>query len=126
MKRIGPWTVGEYGIRPAGSPDHCFYCGVERGGIHLEKCVIRERTIVVQFTVELVVVEPESFGPDLINFKYNEGSWCADNLADMMAKAVERIGDNGCLCPVVSGEYVREATGDDERDQQLFAEMAPN
>lgn len=127
MKRTTPWIVGDHGIRPAGPQDRCFYCHQPKGAVHLDECVIRTRTVVVRFTVELVIDEPESFTEKDINFQFNESSWCADNLADMLADNVKRTGDAdfGCLCEVVSAAYVREATAEDEQAQQLFADKLP-
>lgn len=111
MKRTD-WTVGEYGIRPAGDPDKCFYCQEPLGGQHKEDCPIRCRTVVVEMTMNFVFEEPEFNDEEKINFRYNQGTWCASNIID----EIERIEkDNGCLCRFTKFRYVREATTEDEK-----------
>jgi hypothetical protein len=128
MKRISPWTVEECGIRDAGSPDHCFYCNTPKGEIHEEECVIRSRTVVVRFSIDLVVDVPESWQASNIEFKYNEGTWCANNITEMLTETVHRMdaAGIGCLCDTLSAEFVREADSIDEKNQQLFAETLPS
>lgn len=110
MKRDN-WKVGEYGTRPAGSPNHCFYCGVERGGTHEKECVIRNRTIVMEMKVEMVIEVPEKWDKDMCEFHKNESSWCASNIL----RELERMDDKmGCLCLPTEFSYVREATKEDE------------
>lgn len=110
MKRDN-WIVGEYSIRPAGDPDKCFYCGVHKGGTHKPECVIRNRTVVLKMTIDLVVEVPEDWDKQTIEFNKNQGTWCASNILSEL----ERLdGHAGCLCPFMEFEYIREATQDDE------------
>ena len=110
MKRDN-WKVEEYGIRPAGSPDHCFYCGVERGGTHKKDCVIRKRTIVMEMKVEIVLDVPEDWDEDMCNFHKNESSWCASNILSTLERMKDKMG---CLCEATEFKYIREATEEDE------------
>lgn len=110
MKR-DHWVVGEYGIRPVGSPDHCLYCGERRGSIHKSDCVIRRRTVVVLATIEYVIDVPESWDSDAIEFQRNDGSWCANN----MLQELEALTEHGCLCERTSFAYLREADAEDEQ-----------
>jgi hypothetical protein len=127
MKRSTHWLVADYGIRPAGKPDRCFYCDSPLGQEHNEGCVIRSRTVVVRFQVDLVVDVPEDSDAESIEFKYNDGSWCADNLAQMMTETVNRMDKvNTCLCNFVKAEYLREATAEDEVDHNLFVNKLPS
>ena len=113
MKRKD-WTVGQYGIRPVGKPDRCLYCDSEIGDQHKEDCVIRSKTVVINFNIEMVVDIPEYWTKENIEFRYNEGSWCADNLINMLDR-----GKNNCLCPYVKAEFIREATEEDEENWGL-------
>lgn len=110
MKHKEAWTVGDEGIRTLGKPNHCFYCGVERGGIHKDDCVIRQRTVIVRMTVEYAVLVPESWTKEEIEFDRNLGRWCATNAISEL----EDISHTDCLCDVSKFEFVREATEDDE------------
>ena len=57
----------------------------------------------------MVVSVPENWTKEDIEYKYNYGTWCADNLINML----DREG-KGCLCPYSKATYIREATEDDE------------
>ncbi|WP_340032596.1 hypothetical protein NSQ20_12085 [Paenibacillus sp. FSL K6-1122] len=108
MKRKD-WIVTEYAARPAGKPNRCFYCHSLIGESHASECVIRNRTVVMDFTIRMVMDVPESWKDEDVEFRYNKGSWCADNLIEMIVRE-----EDGCLCPHVQAKFVREATPDDE------------
>lgn len=126
MKREN-WPVGDYGIRPAGKPDECFYCNVKRGEQHKAGCVIRCQTVVVRMTVEYVVDIPESWGAENLEFQRNEGSWCSDNGVRELQSLMDRVdAAGGCLCPMIEYAFVREATAEDEKQSRLFCETLPS
>ena len=114
MKRDN-WMVGEYAVRPAGEPDKCFYCGEKVGSQHKTDCVIRRKTVVVDFTIRAVQTVPELWEPCDVEFFYNEGSWCADNLITELNRRKEEL-PNRCLCNFTEAKYVREADEKDEED----------
>lgn len=116
------WEVKDYGIRPAGNPDECFYCGTKKGGTHKEDCVIRSRTIVMKMEVEMVLTAPEDWDEDMCNFHKNEGGWCATNIISELERMDNKMG---CLCSVAEFEYLREATEEDEEKFQVFAKDIP-
>ncbi len=117
MKR-DDWPVGAFGIRPAGSPDHCFYCGQPRNAQHEPNCVIRERTVVVEMTVRYVITVPEFWTAEDIEFHRNDGTWCAINGLAEINDLDERLNQNGeiedCFCDRTHYKYLREATIQDE------------
>jgi len=113
MKRDN-WVVGDYGIRPLGDPNHCFYCGQRIGENHKEGCAIREKTVVLDCTIRIVMDVPEFWDVDQIEFHYNDGSWCADNLLNFIQNRNSNTGR--CLCDCTTVKYVRDATNDDEDD----------
>lgn len=100
----------EHGPRPAGRPDQCFYCGQPVGEDHQPDCVMRERTVVIEWTIRMVVKVPESFTQENIEFKYNGSSYCNDNLLSYLDK------EDCCLCQRSKVIFVREATEQDEKD----------
>lgn len=103
-----------------GGDKQCFYCEAPVGSQHRAGCVQRRRTVVVRFSVEMVIDEPEDHDRDLIEFGYNEGSWCADNFTDMLDTMQKRLdAAGGCLCPHLSAEFVREATKEDEAEHHI-------
>lgn len=117
------WTVGKFGIRPAGDSDKCFYCGKYIGEQHKEDCVIRNRTVVVEMTMKLVLAVPESWDEELINFRYNEGTWCASNIIDEIERLDKVLG---CICGITKFNYIGEATAMDEDKFKIYAEELPN
>lgn len=110
------WEVKEEGIRPAGSDNNCFYCGEEKGNTHKPECVIRKRTIVMEMKVEIVMEVPEHWDEEMCNFHKNESSWCASNILDDLKK----LDEKGCLCGITKFTYLREATKEDEEEQNIF------
>ncbi len=75
----------------------------------------------MKFSIELVCCEPAYQDKGDMEFRYNDGSWCADNLL----QALEQLGEkNGCLCNFIKAEYLREATQEDH-DAQRF-EFCPD
>ena len=111
MKRTN-WTVGEYAIRPARKQDECFYCHAKVGEQHKEDCVIRCRTVNVDFTIHAVMRVPEHWSEDDINFKFNESSWCTSNFIGDLVYREEELGK--CPCFITEAKYVGEATKEDE------------
>lgn len=122
MKRKD-WPVGEYGVRPAGEPDECFYCHAKVGEQHGLSCVVRSRTVLVRVTTEIVIDVPEDWDKEQIEAAKNQGSWCADNILSIMEARNERTG--GCLCGKTKIEFVRDATEDDEDGDQIFVNDLP-
>jgi hypothetical protein len=107
------WTVTESSARPAGSPDRCFYCGRLLGERHKEDCVIRSKTVVVDFTIRTVLEVPEHWDNEQIDFHYNDGTWCADNLLNELERRTENVR---CLCDITEAKYIKEANRKDEED----------
>lgn len=101
--------VKDNGVRPAGDPHKCFYCGQEITQPHKEDCVCRERTIVLRLSLEYVVAVPAYYTEKDILFHRNEGTFCMDN-------DIDRMKVDGCFCAASDVAYVREATEEDMRN----------
>lgn len=108
-------VTATYGPRPAGKPDECFYCHEKVGGEHKPGCVLRQRTVVLRYSYEVVVPVPEDWNADMITFHRNESSWCADN----SAIDINRRRSEGCWCQEFSAEFVGEATAEEESRFEL-------
>ena len=106
------WPVDK-GIRPAGSPEHCFYCGAAKGTEHRDKCTMRTRTVVVRISFDLCMAVPEDWDTHMVEFHMNESSSCADNRLEDILEQAERVG---CSCGFAEGKYLREATAEDEEN----------
>jgi hypothetical protein len=103
------WLVDINSTKFGEKPDECFYCKQKIGMRHKYKCIIPQKTVVVDFTVRVVVEVPHFYEKYNIEHKYNDGTWCADNLVDMIDKKGE-----DCLCNHTTAKYIREATKQDE------------
>ena len=104
----------ENGPRPFGSPDKCFYCGQPVGTEHKDGCVCREKLIMLRITMTIPVVVPASWDNETIDFKYNDSSWCGDNIIDDLQRYYSaRTDEAPCLCGSATFEYVRDADADD-------------
>ena len=68
------------------------------------------KSVVVDFTIRLICDEhPDDATKDSINFRYNESTWCADNLIDMLKEAKKQRKGVSCLCEVFQkAEYVKD------------------
>ena len=112
------WVVTKKSTRPLGSQDECFYCKEKIGSQHKADCVIRQRTIVVNCTIEMVMAVPENWDEDAISFRYNEGTYCADNIVKELTRYLKREENEAlnvpCLCERTLFQYVREANKHDE------------
>lgn len=112
--------VTEDDTRPS-SEGHCFYCNAAVGKEHAANCVCREKTVVIKATFTLIVKKPQAWDSQDTNFHLNESSWCVDNLIKQMCKKLkiedkrqEAEGISSCFCNAFDGEYVRDATKEDE------------
>ncbi|MCD7996468.1 MAG: hypothetical protein LUH21_04460 [Clostridiales bacterium] len=111
--RRADWTVSKESVRPAGKQDRCFYCGELLGEQHSKECIIRSKTVVVDFTVRTVLSVPENWDEKQINFHYNDGTWCADNLLDELNNRSDKCR---YLCDITKAKFIKEADEKDEED----------
>jgi hypothetical protein len=107
-----PITDG--GVRPAGSPNKCFYCHEPKGAPHKKGCVIPKRTVVLEMKIQYVVSVPVDWNTELIEFQRNDGSWCSVNDVRLIAEQAAAAPKNHCnTCARTSFRFVREATAED-------------
>lgn len=110
----------DYGIRPAGMSDRCFYCSRKVGEPHdLERCavIVREVTYGVFLTESLHgkpgtrigawrTHDPSFWTKSDCEFHKNQSSWCCDNFLsdggyqgeDVPDVVAESEDENDCLC----------------------------
>jgi len=96
MKEYPIVLPNDYGIRPAGKLDECFYCRAKVGEPHKKDCVVIVKRVKMRFTIEVETEEPCSWSKKDIEFRYNESSWCVNNLVPMLQKEIRYSGN--CLC----------------------------
>ena len=124
------------GIRPAGSPDECFYCRQRVGKLHGPECVMVTKVVELAVRAELnddkIVTglwqldELHCRDWVSIEFRYNESSWCAGNFlmardptadygtvtwdssdVDPWDELTKLYGDDDCLCKRLSFKFLR-------------------
>ena len=109
------------GIRPAGRPDACFYCGRRVGKPHARDCNVIEKLVELKITAKLpdgrtftgswTLEEPHFWKPEDSEFHKNESSWCCSNLlrrrerdsvtwddADAWSALEALYASGNCLC----------------------------
>jgi hypothetical protein len=96
-------VVNDDGIRPAGPPDACFYCGRTIGQPHGQDCAVVTKRIRVRYVFELDIEVPHHWTEADVMFHRNESTWCADNAIDAIE---EHRDENGCLCSSFTCEYI--------------------
>jgi hypothetical protein len=107
------------GIRPAGPPDACFYCGQRIGQRHAADCVVVTKLIAMHVTARLpsgnvffgtwTFTVPQCWEAHDCDAAYGKGTWCCSNLLhrreevawsdDMVWSELEALYESGdCLC----------------------------
>ena len=116
----------ENGPRPAGRPDHCFYCGMPVGAEHKPNCACRKKAVMVEMTITFPCVVPQHWDAEINESHMNESSSCQDNLVDFYLDRYRRAcGEDFCLCGLVNARQLRDATPDDLEgvDIEIFADL---
>lgn len=103
-KKINEVLVNDNGIRPAGPPDQCFFCGQKVGDPHAPTCVCLHRIVKVRYSFDIEIEVPHNWNKESIEFQKNESTWCANNALDELNEFAENL--NGCLCPYFQAEVL--------------------
>lgn len=131
VDRLRDLTVilNDYGIRPAGPRDRCWYCRHVIGERHEPDCVVVVKEIELEAsfpspfdrrTVRWKTTVPHAWSERDVVFQFNEGTWCADNITGereddesflrVVREALLAEGGRGgysCLCGVAKVTLVR-------------------
>jgi len=103
----------DWGPRPAGQPDECFYCREAVGDAHKADCVCLRKAVVLKYEVLMVVSVPQSWTKKDIEFHRNDSSWCFSNDIEQLHAEVTHEKSRCNICHRASATFVREATEDD-------------
>lgn len=109
-KKDGSYPVikkNDYGIRPAGKKDECFYCHSKIGEQHKKDCVIVCKKVKLKATIEFVLDVPNHWEKENILYHYNNGTWCSDNLLNYLENWKDNH-KNECLCRYTKIEIAEE------------------
>jgi hypothetical protein len=108
----------DYGIRPAGAPDRCFYCDAQVGQFHGLECPMIEKKVAYDVLADGIKIgtwsrnEPYCWDDNRCEFHKNEGTWCADNALDVIEwldhdkalevrKKIDALADDECACDLL-------------------------
>lgn len=106
IPRVAP---DDFGIRPGGKPDECFYCLRKVGEQHLRKCVIITRLVRLRVTLRqrgrevsglYVEALPADWSAEDIEFSRNESTWCADNVFNRTPSPLRNVSWQGDIALV--------------------------
>lgn len=84
-------AVNDFGIRPAGKPDECFYCFQKVGMPHGQQCVMLQKQVLFDciFETDIGVLrarwkcwEPYDWDAGMSEFHKRGSTWCASNVKD--------------------------------------------
>lgn len=109
-------AVNDDGIRPAGGPGECYYCGEMVGQPHGRECVVVKKRVKVRYSFTIEVDIPHFWDKDDFEFHRNEGSWCANNaIAEIQAmiptETIEsplgNVEMGPCLCPRFEAKFLK-------------------
>lgn len=107
--------VDDDGVRPAGDPNFCFYCGMPKGK-HKDDCVCRQRTVVVEMTIRYVSEVPADWDVHMIEFHKNESSFCLGNDIEQLHQEKNARYGYCNICQRAEVKFIREATADDHEE----------
>jgi len=78
------------------------------------------KKFLVNFSIDLVVDLPSSWDKDLVNFHFNESSWCSDNFVDLLQEEIDRLAlDGGCLCSSLRAKCLDVGVKDDQEADRV-------
>lgn len=122
------FIVTREAMRPASTAKECFYCHQAVGEIHEADCVMVRRLVRLRATIEYVKEVPADWDASRIEFRYNESTWCADNIVHDIKEWIEarEAAEYGCLCQHVDVEYVDEFAGSGEYLNEETKEIPQN
>ncbi len=114
MKLYSDSTVRiDWGPRPAGKPDRCFYCLRMVGDKHKVDCVILKKSVVIRYEIEMLVSVPECWSGGDVDFHRNESSFCMSNDFEQIMEEDNSLKHSCFICHRASATFIREATEED-------------
>lgn len=78
------------------------------------------KKVVAKVTFEMLFNVPIGYTPEDFRFRFNEGTFCTDNVVDWL-KHFTAYNDErgGCTCNHTEVEFVRDATAEDIEDFEM-------
>jgi len=104
---MNTFIVTEKAMRPASTKRACFYCHQAIGDLHKDDCVLIQKNVVINFSINIETSVPASWTEHDIEFNRNESSSCASNVLNELAKIEKK---RGCLCGAGEFSFVTETS----------------
>ncbi len=74
------------------------------------------KKIRVRLTFEIEDEVPDHWDASMVDFHYNDSSWCSDNIVPHLVEYMKaREAEGGCLCSDFHGEQIVEEANDEKR-----------
>lgn len=71
----------------------------------------------IKWTIELPMDVPEEWDKEMIEFYFNESSWCCSNIIDDLQQYDK---DHGCICGICEAEFLEEISKDEIEIEEYF------
>lgn len=71
----------------------------------------------IQWTIELPMDVPEEWDKEMIEFYFNESSWCCSNIIDDLQQYDK---DHGCICGICKAEFLEEISKEEIEIEEYF------
>ncbi len=103
-------TAEDTRARGNGVPTKCFYCNGIPGGPHDAECVCVDRPVHVRLTLDLIVTVPRSWTKEQAEFRWNESTYCMDNIIEEIQRQADADGSERCMCSRAEIRLLGDAT----------------
>ena len=96
----------DFGIRPAGLIDACFFCKQQVGAEHRHDCIVLDKKVRVSVLIQMDLRVPYVYGPANLEYLYNEGMYPVDAVRHLFRDLPDNLGAKDLL--EVEVRYISE------------------
>ena len=112
------FTAAQLAGRPQ-KGDTCFYCTAKVGQEHEFECVMRQKRVLVRYSVTLEIDVPEHWTAHDVEFSRNDSSWCADNaIKDFLQEHKKVKAAGSCWCSRFECECLNDRVDEEQLHDQ--------
>ena len=77
----------------------------------------KHKKVRIKWTIELPMEVPEEWDKEMIEFYFNESSWCCSNIIEDLQQYDK---DHGCICTICKAEFLEEISKDEIEIEEYF------
>ena len=77
----------------------------------------KHKKVRIKWTIELPMEVPEEWDKEMIEFYFNESSWCCSNIIEDLQQYDK---DHGCICNICKAEFLEEISKDEIEIEEYF------